>query len=787
MRTILCLQRFRASTPQRQEELDHCLAQNRRHPALAEVVLWMEPDAPPPPPGPVPVSQRPLARRLLFSDWLGLAAACEGAIVVLANADIALGEGFLQLARFLSDRHDALALTRREAASAERGSRLEADPHWRQDLWAIRSDGPIDPDLVAAAALPIGRPGSDNRIAHVLWSHGLRLHNPALHLQALHHQRLGTAGYDRHPNRLLGACTYVHPCLAPGDPSELEHVLWSRQPERSGGLLVQVEPEQGEGGEQPYWAAAALGAGLRASAAATPFADRQALAALRRRARPLASHGLAVSAPAGAAVAAAPASAETLVLPLEALGGEGCRLTLLRPATLLGVALRLPLAQPGGGRLRLAFGLAAAGSGGAVGAPPALVLPVGAGRAGGGLLLPGAWPAQPIAWLTLVLEADGAGPERAEAGEAFLEVQLLVAPGTATAEPVARWGERFELALEAGALVARDRFWPTSQRSLGLRGATPAAWFPQLFAPPLLEWKPDWIPRRPGHPEALLHWQRAPQEAEARDRHAALAAAAAAGAELPWSADLDGGPVATYIGLPWRSFLRAGAVPERLLQAYADRLQAMAAVLAASGRALRVHSVCEAPGWLGLRSWWRELGLSDLWLVQPPGVEELAAAQADGLQLHAWPALPAPATNLADWADRPVLLEPAPPADDDPAALHARLGHCRFALCPGGAEADPAHLWRVLAAGAVPVVLGEAPWRPEAAWLLPGHPQAWQAATIPWSGTPDGALADGDLADRLAAIEPLAWRSRQLLGARLLRAAQRRPCFGSAAPAGAQG
>lgn len=796
MRTILCLQRFRASSPQRQEELDHCLAQNRRHPALAEVVVWMEPGAPPPPPGPVPVSQRPLARRLLFSDWLQLAATSEAAIVVLANADIALGEGFARLERFLPDPRAALALTRREAAGA-RGSRLEASPHWRQDLWAIRNDGPIDPDLIAAAALPIGRPGSDNRIAHVLWSHGLQLGNPALHLAAVHHQSQRAGPYDRRPDRLLGACTYVHPSLAPGEPSELEHVLWSRQPERSGGLLVQVEPEQGEAGEQPYLAAAALGGGAGASAATTPFADRRALAALRQRARPLASHEVATSWAASGPVTG-PAGAEALAVPLQALAGKGCRLTLLHPQALVGLALRLPLDRPGGGRLRLTFGLAAEGAGaGATGQPPALVLPVGPGRAGGRLLLPGAWPALPIAWLTLALEADRSEPEEpgadgGEAQEGLLELQLLVAPRAATAEPVARWGERFALDLEPGGLLGRDRFWPSSHRCLSLRGATPAAWFPQLFAPPLLEWKPDWIPRRPGHPGALLHWQGAPREAEARDRHAALAAT-----------DAGQGPVHTYIGLPWHSFLQAGAVPERLLGAYGGRLQAMAATLAASGRELRVHSVCEAPGWLRLRPWWQELGLSDLWLVHPPDGQELAAALADGLSLHPWPALPAaltdPATDpaadrarapraeLADWAERPILLAPVPATPGDAAALPDPLSRCRFALCPGGAQADPGHLWQVLAAGAVPVLLGEGPWRPEAAWLLPGQPQAWQEASISWGDTADGAGADGALTERLAAIDPLAWRSRQLLGGRLLRAAQQRPCFGSAPPERPQG
>jgi hypothetical protein len=782
MRTILCLQRFRASTPQRQEELDQCLAHNLRHPALAAAVVWMEPGAPPPPRGTVPVELRPLARRLRFADWLRLAAASEEAIVLLANADIALGEGFAQLGRLLRDQHDALALTRREAATAERGSRLEGDPHWRQDVWGIRSDAPINADLEAAAALPIGRPGSDNRIAHVLWSHGLRLSNPALHLQAVHHQRLGAGAYDRRPDRLFGACTYVHPALAPNEPSELEHRLWSRQPERSGGLLVQVEPEQGEGGEQPYLAAAALPAGTAGRAASTPFGDRQALVALRRRSRPLASHELAVSSPAAGEAPPPPASAEALFLPLEALGGEGCRLTLLRPHTLVGLALRLPLARPGGGRLRVAFGLAAGGAG-AGARPPALVLPVGPARAGEHLLLPSAWPALPIAWLHLTLEPpSGESVGAPEREECFLEVQLLVGPHQETAEPVARWGDRFELLVETGGLVARDRFWPTPHRWMALRGETPADWFAQAFAPPLLEWKPNWIPRRADHSEALLHWQGARIEAEARDRHAALA----------W-AEGAAGTVFTYVGLPWHSFLQAGAVPERLLAAYGGRLRAMAKELAAAGRSLQVHSVCEASSWWTLRPWWRELGVSDLWLVLPPGEEEREAAEADGLHLHAWPALPGattdpaadpaagPAPELAavqaDWTGRPTLLESATDPGGDPVKEMAQLGRCRFALCPGGAGADPGRLWRVLAAGAVPVFLGEAPWLPDAAWLLPERPRAWQEAAILWSGAQDDALTE----------DPLAWRTRQLLGARLLRAARRRPCFGSPPPAGTQG
>ena len=779
MRTILCLQTFRAATAQRQKELEHCLARNLRHPALATAVVWVEPGAPPLPPGSVPVDLRPLERRLRFADWLRLAAASEDAIVVLANADISLEEGFTRLERFLASPCDALALSRHEAPTTTRGARMDADPHWRQDCWAIRSDAPIDADLVAAAELPLGRPGSDNRIAHVLWSHGFRLQNPALQLRTLHHQQQRAGSYDRSRQRLLGACTHVHPALAPGEASELEHRLWSRQPERSGGLVVQVEPLQGEGGEQPYLAAVTLPAAD--TGAATPFRDRQLVAALAANGRPLASHELAVQGPLAALAPdtpPAPASAAGLFLPLAALAGEGSRLTLLAPQRLKGIAMRLPLQLPQGSRLRLVLGLA---DGAAAGQQPAvplpsLELPLQPGRAGERLLLPGPWPDAEVGWLQLALLL----PTSVQAGadqERFLELLVLV-EGRGPQEQarlLLEWGDRFELVAEEQSLVARDRFWPAPRRLMALRGASPTAWFVQAFVPPLLEWKPDWIPRLASHGEARLHWQGSPQEEEARDRHARLL-------ETPPEQQDGVSEAHTYLGLPWSTFLERGALPERLLAAYAERLRATEAVLATAGRRLRVHTVCTAPDWQPLLGWWQALGILDLWLVHPPP----AAALPHGIAAHAWPALPeaGPAGSEAgsegiDLSGRPLLLGPDPGTASDRGQEWQLLRRCRYALCP---TARPDRLWRVLAAGAVPVLVGEAAWLPEAGWLLPGLPGAWGEAVLVSQGEEPGALAE-----RLQAIGPLAWRARQLIGGRLLRAARWRTCFGIPAPAGGEG
>jgi hypothetical protein len=107
----------------------------------------------------------------------------------------------------------------------------------------------------------------------------------------------------------------------------------------------------------------------------------------------------------------------------------------------------------------------------------------------------------------------------------------------------------------------------------------------------------------------------------------------------------------------------------------------------------------------------------------------------------------------------------------------ALLSRCRYALCPGGRAADPGRLWRALAAGAVPVLLGEAPLLPAAEWLLPDQPGLWGEVALGWPGREATGLLE-----RLRAIDPLEWSARQLLGGRVLRAARERTCFGAPLP-----
>ena len=114
-------------------------------------------------------------------------------------------------------------------------------PQWTQDLWAIRSDANISESLLAASSLPIGKPGCDNRFAHVLWSHGFKVKNPCHWLITEHHHSDDARRYEQQKDRLYGAACYVYPSLSLNGESELQHVIWSKNEKPiPGALLNQV-------------------------------------------------------------------------------------------------------------------------------------------------------------------------------------------------------------------------------------------------------------------------------------------------------------------------------------------------------------------------------------------------------------------------------------------------------------------------------------------------------------------------------------------------------------------
>ena len=84
---------------------------NLQHPALDEVVLLKEPDAPPTPgPAHVKVRERIEARRLTYALWMEMVKEEDDTIGILINSDIALGKGWDKVEEILNTPDSVIAL-----------------------------------------------------------------------------------------------------------------------------------------------------------------------------------------------------------------------------------------------------------------------------------------------------------------------------------------------------------------------------------------------------------------------------------------------------------------------------------------------------------------------------------------------------------------------------------------------------------------------------------------------------------------------------------------------------
>jgi hypothetical protein len=327
-------------------------------------------------------------------------------------------------------------------------------------------------------------------------------------------------------------------------------------------------------------------------------------------------------------------------------------------------------------------------------------------------------------------------------------------------------------------------------------------------------------PARPGDPmfwqfpcrtegaAQALHARRAPRR-DGTELHTYLG--------LPW---------ATWLDMRRQVPDVLESVPELEMQRI--RLGGLHGAVREAGGRLRVHTVCQHIAWRDLLPLWQAIGVTDVWLSHLPS--DPAARQAlmrAGLQGHPWRLF---AVNVEDPARRAgldigrdpaqrrwlasfvgahaahyvsdirlrlralaatpdlhiVLREgwhfeqvvyghqiggaPAPAGlDDDVRRYNELLTDSVFALCPSGAGPNTLRLWEALAAGTVPVLLGEMPVLP-AGGTLP---------TVDWDAivlrVPDAELAG--LPDRLRAVPLDEVRRRQRLGLEAFAQVREQCCF----------
>jgi Exostosin family len=228
---------YKASTRERQAEIDLCVEKNLACDAIDRIVLLVDDGHAPPFDGPRlsvrAVSQRPTYRLWLeCSSELGLRG-----ISVLANSDIYFDETLPQLRRYLDGPQKFMALSRHDKV----GTSLvpHPNPKWSQDVWAVDMRSHLAPGLVKSLDIPLGVPRCDNKVAYLFAVHGWDVFNPMSHVRSVHVHETQQRNYDKRADlTVIGAVAYVRPTSQHGVPSDVEIDVWARRTKAIAGVSL---------------------------------------------------------------------------------------------------------------------------------------------------------------------------------------------------------------------------------------------------------------------------------------------------------------------------------------------------------------------------------------------------------------------------------------------------------------------------------------------------------------------------------------------------------------------
>lgn len=217
---------FLAADASRQAELDACLRHNLANPLIDRIYLLID-DGAQPPEQDAKIRVVSIDHRPSYADWLSCVEQHEPpGIALLANSDIHFDDSLAHLPGLLPDLDSFLALSRWEAD----GGQLEKhpNPHWSQDVWALRARAAFPEPLKRRLGFPLGTPRCDNKVAYVFATAGWRVKNPHDLVISHHLQSSEGRGYDkRGDTTIIGGVAYVHPAGSDDPESRLEFDIWT--------------------------------------------------------------------------------------------------------------------------------------------------------------------------------------------------------------------------------------------------------------------------------------------------------------------------------------------------------------------------------------------------------------------------------------------------------------------------------------------------------------------------------------------------------------------------------
>ena len=216
---------YRTSSEERQNELRECLLNNLHNPWIDKIVIFLE----------LGTSETILQefevdknfkklciKRIegnpTYRDWIRVAREINSnGILLFANADIYFDSSITKLNDYLEKPKSFVCLSRYEDLGSHKV--LHSQPHWSQDVWAIKCESVSKISFLKELDFKTGEPRCDNKIAYKFAIHGWDLYNPCFEIQAFHRHHSNIRNYHIKTLVNLGGIAKVHPTRSPSSPS----------------------------------------------------------------------------------------------------------------------------------------------------------------------------------------------------------------------------------------------------------------------------------------------------------------------------------------------------------------------------------------------------------------------------------------------------------------------------------------------------------------------------------------------------------------------------------------
>jgi hypothetical protein len=219
---------YQCGDVKRQAEIDLCLLKNIENDKIDKLFVMIDDDS-----DLIVTNDKitviRLEQRPTYKYWLEKTNELDlKGISILCNSDIYFDHSILEAKKVMCQSQSFIALSRWELLANQIS--IHPNPHWSQDVWAVRCDDTYSQEMLHSLEFPMGVPRCDNKVAYLFAIHGWKVFNPCAVLKSIHvHETQVRTYHKKLDERIIGAAAHVYPLEDPYAEAELEVTIWVKR------------------------------------------------------------------------------------------------------------------------------------------------------------------------------------------------------------------------------------------------------------------------------------------------------------------------------------------------------------------------------------------------------------------------------------------------------------------------------------------------------------------------------------------------------------------------------